>query len=451
MRRVLFLAYYFPPIGGAGVQRNAKLARYLPAFGYELVVVTGPGAAADRWRPFDGTMTAKIPAGTVVHRLPGPEPAPSNGWRDRAERWFRLEAQWPRWWYVNAVRLGREVGADADVIHASLAPYETAGAARTLARDLGKPLVVDLEDPWALDEMMIYPSAVHRELELAEMRKTLVSAEAVVMNTPESAKRVLNRFPELRSKLVISIPNGIDSADFGGPPQECDGRTFRIVHTGSLHTDLGRRHRRLGLARRLLGGAVSEIEVLTRSHVYLLQAINALIEGRPELASKIEVHFAGILTEADLEVCRRSPVVRVHGFLPHDKTLQLMRSADLLFLPMHDLPEGGRAGIVPCKTYEYLASGRPILAAVPNGDVRDLLSEAGNAFLCRPSDVHGLRRIIAEQLERFWSGRPAPMPDPAVLARFEPRKLVQQLAHVFDAVCRSRTAVHARLPVRETG
>ena len=44
---------------------------------------------------------------------------------------------------------------------------------------------------------------------------------------------------------------------------------------------------------------------------------------------------------------------------------ELISSADLLFLPMHELPEGTSARIVPCKTYEYLASGRPVLAAVP--------------------------------------------------------------------------------------
>ena len=41
MRRVLFLAYHFPPIGGAGVQRSVKFVRYLPSFGYEPLVVTG--------------------------------------------------------------------------------------------------------------------------------------------------------------------------------------------------------------------------------------------------------------------------------------------------------------------------------------------------------------------------------------------------------------------------
>jgi glycosyltransferase involved in cell wall biosynthesis len=122
------------------------------------------------------------------------------------------------------------------------------------------------------------------------------------------------------------------------------------------------------------------------------------------------------------------------GYLSHDQTLELIRTADLLFLPMHDLPAGVRAGIVPGKTYEYLGSGRPILAAVPDGDARDLLEEAGGAILCRPPDVDALATAIAGQLERFRSGGAAPTPRPEVVARYEYGRLAGQLAAVFDRV-----------------
>ena len=69
-----------------------------------------------------------------------------------------------------------------------------------------------------------------------------------------------------------------------------------------------------------------------------------------------------------------------------------MRSADLLFLPMHDLPEGTRAGLIPYKTYEYLGARRPILAAVPDGDVRDMLAPLERVWLVRPADVDGWPR-----------------------------------------------------------
>jgi glycosyltransferase involved in cell wall biosynthesis len=443
VRRILFLAYHFPPIGGAGVQRNAKFARYLPSFGYESILVTGPGRASDRWTPADQTMAAEVTTGTEVHRVPGHEPAESTGWRHRSERWLRLESRWSRWWIDGAVALGRRVGSDADLIYAGMAPYETAEAAARLARHLGKPWVADLQDPWALDEMMVFPTGLHLRREVARMRNLLASAAAVVMNTPEAAHRLCTRFPELRSHLVVSIPNGFDQSDFGGPPPRRTDSAFRIVHTGYLHTELGRRHRQTALARRLLGGSNGAVDILTRSHIYLLHALERLSELDSSVRSIIEVHLAGVISPSDREAGDASPFPRIHGYLPHHETVALMRSADLLFLPMHDLPPGKRMSIVPGKTYEYLASSRPILAAVPDGDARDLLVEAGSAFICRPPDVEEMTRIIAEQIERFRSGRPASVPNPTVLARFERRQLTQELTRVFDSVCASRATMSA--------
>jgi glycosyltransferase involved in cell wall biosynthesis len=101
---------------------------------------------------------------------------------------------------------------------------------------------------------------------------------------------------------------------------------------------------------------------------------------------------------------------------------------------MHDLPEGTRATVVPGKTYEYLASGRPILAAVPDGDARDLLLAAGTAHVCRPTDVAGMVDAIDAEIERARAGRRPPIPPPALLARFERRRLTSELAAVFDGV-----------------
>lgn len=431
MHRVLFLAYHFPPIGGAPVQRNARLVRYLPELGYTPLVVTGPGSPSYRWTPLDETMAAD---GVDVHRISAPEPARSTGWHGRRERWLRLESPWKRWWDAHAVELACDVGRDAELVHASLAPYPTADAALAVAQRLGKPLLVDLEDPWALDEMLVYPTSLHRRLELRRMQRALAAADAVVMNTEEAAARVRAVVPELRARPVVAIPNGYDAADFELPaPRRTDGR-FRIVHTGSLHTDLGLEHRRRHPVRRLLGGATHDVDFLTRSHVYLLEALEELYRTDESLRGTIEVHFAGVLTEQDREVAARFPEVRVHGFLPHPETIELVQSADLLFLPMHDLPEGRRVAIVPCKTYEYLASGRPIVAAVPDGDARDLLARAGTARLCRPADAPAISRAIAAELERWRAGTPAPAPREDVVRRYEWPRLADELAAVYDAL-----------------
>jgi glycosyltransferase involved in cell wall biosynthesis len=313
-------------------------------------------------------------------------------------------------------------------------PYESAQGAMRLAQQLRKPLVADLGDPWALDEMMVFVTSAHRRLELARMRAYFRAASAVVLSTREAAARALQQFPELHAKPVEVIPNGFDAADFAGPPPQRDDDAFRIVHTGYLHTEFGLLQRRAGRARRALGGTVPGLDILTRSHVYLLEAVDRVLAGDPSLAAKLEVHLAGVLTPADIEVASRSSAVRTYGYVPHSETVGLVRSADLLFLPMQNLPPGVRATIVPGKTYEYLASERPILAAVPDGDARDILAEAGSALLCRPDDVTAMAEAIARQLAARRAGRPSLPPRREVVARYEYGHLAARLADVFASV-----------------
>src|SRR5687767_12272274 len=109
MKRVLVVAYYFPPIAGGGVQRTVKFVRYLRQFGYEPVVLTGPGVPDDRWAPQDETLAAQV-ADVEIHRVPGPEPTQSAGWRRRAERLLDATTPFARWWTEGVVRVGREIG-----------------------------------------------------------------------------------------------------------------------------------------------------------------------------------------------------------------------------------------------------------------------------------------------------------------------------------------------------
>jgi glycosyltransferase involved in cell wall biosynthesis len=431
VKRVLFLSYYFPPIGGAGAQRPTALVRHLPRFGYEPVVVTGPGGARSWWTPRDEALFRAVSRNTEVVRVGGPEPEASSGWRSRAERILLLKTAWERWWVEG---VDESAVADADLVYAWMSPFETAEAARRIAERLGVPWVADLGDPWALDEMIVYPSRLHRRAATGRMRRGLTSAAAVVMSTPEAVDRVVSAFPEFRAKHVVAVPNGFEAADFEGRAPARDDGIFRIVHTGYFHTELGLRHRQASRMRRALGGWAPGVDFLTRSHVHLLEAVDLLLAEDPGLSDRLEVHFAGVLAGVDRDLAERSPVARVHGYLAHDETLELLGRANLLFLPMHNLPRGTRAGIVPGKTYEYLGSGRPVLAAVPDGDARDILTEAGNAYVCRPDDTRAMADAIKAELARVRAGLAPASPRADVVARYEYGHLASELAATFDHV-----------------
>jgi glycosyltransferase involved in cell wall biosynthesis len=440
--RALYVAYFFPPIGGAGVQRTLKFVRYLPETGVVPIVVTGPTGSSGRWVPEDRALEREVSPKARVVRASGPEPPEAVRWQARADRWLRRPTSWTRWWTRQVVACGRTI-EDADVLLASMSPFQSATAVARLAIELDVPWVADLRDPWALDEMTTWPSALHRRLELRKMRRALSSAAAVVMNTDTAAERVQQQFPEFRAKHIVAIPNGFDKQDFLGPePTRTDG-TFRIVHTGYLHTELGLEQRHQSPLRRAFGGAVRGVDFLTRSHVVLLEALDRVATDHPAIAKQLELVLVGVLSDADRAVIGGRPYVHELGYVSHDRSVELVRSADLLFLPMHDLPLGTRATIIPGKTYEYLASGRPVLAAVPDGDARDLLGRVAETTICRPADVSAMAAAIARLVAR---GR-VPSVERPELGRYERRELTRELAGVLRSAVEGFPA--DRFPARQ--
>jgi len=432
MRRVLFLARQFPPIGGAGVHRTLGSVSHLQHYGYGPIVVTGQAGHRDRWEPRDEELAARVPADVPVHRLDRPDPKDPSS---RLESLRGVPPLWVRWWVDESARLAEAVGSDADVVYASCLPYETAFAGARVAQALGRPWVADLEDPWALDEMRPQPSRLHAALALRQMRRALSTASAVIMAAPEAAERVKAAMPELVARVTVrAIPIGYEPADFVAPPEPRPAGTFRIVHTGSMHTDFGEHLRQTRTRRRLLGGTAPGLDILTRSHVFLVQAIERAIAADPSLAGRVELHLAGELTPADRAACEGRGFIRTPGLLAHRETVALMRSADLLFLPMHDLPPGSRAGLIPYKTFEYLAAARPILAAVPDGDVRDMLGSLAQVSLVRPADVTAMAEVVGTRAAAAAAAPDGREADAEPPAEYERTRCVAQIAAVLDAV-----------------
>ena len=431
---MLFLAHHFPPIGGV-VGRNVATARFLPDHGFDMVVLTGPGDVAGRWAPTDPQLLERV-ADVPVRRVRGPLPPPRSGLSERLARWTERISPPVTGWVSGAVETAAGLEGSFDILLANLIPYETAEAAATIASRLGIPWVADLEDPWALDEMRVHPTFVNHRIDRRRMLRGLASASALIMSCPEAAHRVRREIPQWTDKLVTAIPHGFNGEDYlGAAPSRTDG-AFRIVHTGALHVELGRDHLRTRPLRRAFGGTSLDVDILTRSHIHLVEAIERACTAHPSLAGRIDLHLVGKLTEADREVASRYPHVRTYGQLPHAETVALARSADLLFVPMHDLPPGTRAGLVPCKTYEYLAAGPPILAALPDGDARDLLADFGRASICRPSDVAGMAAAIAEAATTPAAF--ATLEEQELLAEYERRHLTGRIAGVLDEVLAAR-------------
>lgn len=447
MTRVLVVAYFFPPKGGAGTQRFAKFCKYLPEHGIEPVVLGAGADLRNRNAPNDDpTLVAETSA--TVERVPEPTRAPFRLWLQRKLRFYLDEDVWAHVASDTAIAMARRHAVQAVVT--TLSPYACYRIGERLRAELGLPWILDLRDPWSLDGWRRYRSAWHARWDLGHMRRALTGADFVIANVPQAA-RAFERLGADPARTVV-IPNGFDEEDFAGvePAPRTDGR-FRLVHMGTLHsidapegltrnTWSMRRHR--------------QIEPLGRTGHYLLHALARLQARIPDLGRRLVVALYGTVDASHRELAARlgvTDLIEEHGYVPHRQSTAALLAADAVFVPLHGLPAGERALVVPGKLYEALASERPVLLALPPGDGVDLVHGLQAGLTVPPTDAGALADALHDLLERHARGAPLRGCARDRLQVFTRRHLTGLLASVVEAAVARRPTVEVEDPWRALG
>lgn len=428
---VVILSYYFPPHGGAGTQRFAKFAQHLPAFGYRPIVVTSddkvtPESALAQ----DESLLADIGEHTRVIRITDPSPSPADLVRSKLRLNVDLES-WAAAAERTLIKTIRDTGARVFIITCS--PYAAAAIGDRVRDHTGAKFVLDLRDPWALEGWRTYPTPIHAVRDRTAMIRAIRNADAIIANTPASRDAFIEA-AAITSQRVVTIPNGFDATDFSEDVAPASG-PFRIVHVGTLHA-VTPPERRL---RHALRTRHRDIDETARSGRYLFEAIARLTRERPEIAKSLQLDLIGHVDpshEALAQSLGISSLITCHGYLPHRAAVAAMQAADLIFVPLHALHSRDPELIVPGKLYEALASGRPVLACVPEGDAARLVRASEGGVVCPPDDPAKIASAIAAAFDARATGHPWPGADRSSLAAFERASLTRRLAHALDAVVR---------------
>jgi glycosyltransferase involved in cell wall biosynthesis len=416
-RRVLFIAYLFPPIANSGTQRPLKFAKYLPGYGWQPHVLT---AARIADYPQDPGLLAEVPASVKVVRVPmlndrigavagtlglgmvKPETISEGiSWRLRS-RWQHpdLYALWRPTARRAALKLWREEGFDA--IYATGYPWTSLLVGMDVAAATGRPFVADFRDPWSADDYE-GRSLEGRDADLRLEREVVSAAAAVVGVSSTMTRELMAAHPMVRQDKFVTIPNGFDPADLGNiapwPRQR-----FRIVYTGVWKTGYG--------------------------PTALYDAIAALLHRDPHLLSNVEVLAAGF-EPGPAHRRGLSEYIDEIGLLSHHDAVALMRSADVLFL--QNAEGASQRHRLPGKIFEYLATGRPLIAVTdPEGEAGSLVRRVGGGVVVGPDDHDGLRRVLADAIRR--RALETPPRDAALLRAFERPALAKVLASILDAI-----------------
>lgn len=448
-KNVLIICYIFPPIGGGGVPRPLKMAKYLGEFGWNVHVLTvDPTYHAT----LDPSLLAQLPKDVSVYRakelpvLPGrgasaqaqTKPATASAVKEaatppRASLKSVLKQQLFQFlkgikpyllipddqilWLPGAIRLGREIirREQIDVIFSTSGPVTNHLVARQLAHEAGCKWVADFRDPWT-QNMHNSGIAWRERLEERMEARVMAAADAVTTVTATFAENFRKKHGN-RIKRMELIYNGFDQADFADlQPSQAVPEKFHAVYAGILYQ---KRNPRL-----------------------LLQAIRELIDEGQIDPDDVLLSFAGVFDYPGysenrdcVERLGLGEQVRVLGNLPHQQALGLMKGADALLLIGDVSADAG--AYIPGKLYEYMGIGKPILALNKAGEATEIIQQFRLGQVADPEDKDAIKLAYLD-LYREWKEKGETQDaergtDFAErVKRYERREQARQLAQLMD-------------------
>ncbi|WP_245326265.1 glycosyltransferase family 4 protein [Hymenobacter wooponensis] len=402
--RLLVITYYWPPSGGAGVQRSLKFVKHLPQFGVEPTVITvDPTQGA--YPVLDHSLEADIPVGVRVIRTNTFEPfdsykkltgkqVPFGGFVGESktsliQRLFKFvrgnvfipDAR--RGWNSYALRAVADLlaqGEQFDAVLTSSPPHSSQLIGLELKRRYGLRWLADMRDPWT--DIYYYKELNHtppaRWLDARYERQVLEQADAVLVTSPNTKRLFLGKSPKLMADKIQVVPNGYDEADFRAPSQPPTDALL-ITHTGTISetyhieqllaacAECGRRHPDVPIRLRFVGKVSGGLQ--------------------------LQIEQAGLVDHTEFV-----------PFVPHDKSVEYLLRSTVLLMAIPDV--ANNFGILPGKVFEYLAANKPILCVGPIGSDADTLLEECGAGHALPYDGYPAMLAQLESLVGQWRLNP---------------------------------------------
>lgn len=413
MKRVLMIAYHFPPLAGSsGIQRTLRFVQHLPACGWEPLVLTAAPRAYERTSE---DLLADVPAGTVMKRAFALDTARHLavggryvGRMARPDRWIS--------WKFDGIRTGMKMIRDFQP-QAIWSTYPIATAhviGAELHRRSGLPWLADFRDPMAQEG---YPSDPATWRSFKEIEERAVGhASASIFTTPSAARLYRERYPSMADRIMV-LENGYDEETFVCAEQTCPREaitpgTITLLHSGIVYPE-----------ERDPTQLFAALQQLKNSGA--LNSAPLQVRFRAPVHDELLAKLADTYGVADLiEIC--PPI-------PYKEALSEMLRADgLLILQAANCNEQ-----IPAKIYEYLRARRPILGLTdPRGDTAGLLRDAGQPWVAPLDSAPAIAALLSDAIRNLQDGTP-PHADDDYIAAASRGGRTRALATILDNCIRS--------------
>jgi len=395
MKKVLIITYYWPPSGGAGVQRWLKFAKYLPEFGWQPVILTvDPEYASYPQR--DESLLTEVEPNCMVYTtksfelynlykfISGKKEVPYGGFANeskeglfqKASKFLRGNFLLPdprKGWNKYALKKAAELIRDfnIDTVVTTSPPHSTQLIGLELKKKFNIRWIADLRDPWT--DIYYYNQFKHtalaRKIDQKYEREVVENADLLI-TVSEDMKRIFAEKSDLPvAAKTIVIPNGFDDDDFRITDLTAESKKV-ITYTGTI------------------------------SDTYDVDGFLKSISGLNEkLKSQLLFRFVGKVPQSVEQKFRSKGLeLEMVGYVDHPKSIEYLLRSDLLLLVIPKVKNN--QGILTGKFFEYLASQKPILAIGPtDGDLAKIIQETESGKLFDYSDHSQMKTYI----ERIFS------------------------------------------------
>jgi glycosyltransferase involved in cell wall biosynthesis len=433
LRKVLIITYYWPPGGGAGVQRWLKFSKYLRDFGWEPVIYT---PANGEMPVIDHSLEKDIPAGLTVLRQPIWEPysvykkfigqrkdekintgfLTESSKPQKAEKvavWIRGNLFIPdarKYWVRPSVKYLSQY-LNVHPVQAMIStgpPHSMHLIAMQLQKLSGLPWLADFRDPWTnidfYKDLLLTGASdrKHHRLEKAVLEQANLVV-SIGKNMSDEFSAILGKDP---AKFKV-ISNGFDAEDLERGPVEPD-KKFSLAHIGTL--------------------------VKSRNPEVLWKVLERLCEENGDFSKDLEIKLVGkvdVSVSASLEKYKLQDFVRKIDYLPHSEVIRIQQQSQVLLLLVNQTKNA--EGILTGKFYEYLCSGRPILCIGPRkGELAEAFQETGCGQISGFDEEIALRENVLSYYTAYKKGTLASVAQH--IEKYSRRELTRTLAALLDTL-----------------
>lgn len=419
MNKVLIIAYYFPPMGLGGILRPLKFAKHLMEHNWQPVVITG---SPKKLPVFDDYLLKEaLDSGIVIERT-------GEGIFDNTnvqikvfnESFIKFKKVVSSFvfipdskigWKKKALRKADEIWekyGGFDLVFATAPPYTDLLIGQELKKKYKVPLVTDYRHAWVDNNRInYYPTAYHRYLSINLEKKVVRDSNKIVTTNRRIKELILKRYGRINYGDIILIPNAFFNSDLEEAKKKNlpYSTKMRITYVGSK---------------------------TSRGLNLLFKSVRALLNASPVLAKEIEFLYLGVVTRKLLKKAKDYGILEVFympGFVNHHDTVKYLLASDILYLHIkrHKNDDAEMPGVLG----DYIGSRKNILAAVPEGVTKKVLTEYGASKIVTDYNPATLAEAIYDYYKLFERGR-MPEPNEKIVEKHEGSPYVESLAREFN-------------------